>query len=83
MTKRRLYTRSLLLLLVTAPWPFFAPDLRVVWGLPPWALYSLGLTLVYALLLHRSLVRHWEVSAAPPPGAKEREPDEGGGRGHA
>jgi hypothetical protein len=79
MTKRRLYTRSLLLLLATAPWPFFAPDTRVVLGLPPWALYSLGLTVAYALLLHRSLQRHWDLSAEPPPGEQE----ERGGGGHA
>jgi hypothetical protein len=66
MTKRRLYTSSLLLLLATAPWPFWGQDTGVVLGLPPWALYSLLATALYALLVAHFLKRYWDLSAQPP-----------------
>ena len=66
MTKRRLYTLSLLLLLLTTPWLFSGVSATTVMGFPPWALYSLLATLVYAVTVALLMQRYWDHSGAAP-----------------
>ncbi|MDH5672055.1 MAG: hypothetical protein OEZ06_07885 [Myxococcales bacterium] len=65
MTRGRLYGLSTLLLLATAPWPFSAGHVEAgsAMPMPPWALYSLGMTLLYAVSMAYFLKRYWSLSA--------------------
>lgn len=64
MTKRRLFTITLALMAATAPWPFSGDSGSLVWGLPPWTVYVVGMTVVYAAAIAFFLGRYWHVSAA-------------------
>ncbi len=79
MTKRRLYSLSLLLLVLTTPWLFSGVSETTILGFPPWALYSLLATLVYAVTVALLMQLYWDHSgAAPVDAGLDEEPDEPG-----
>ena len=63
MTRTRLYIIILLLILLTVPWFFFGIAQNIVVGFPPWALYTLLATLIYAVIISYFLGKYWSLSA--------------------
>lgn len=67
MTRSRLYLLLAGLLLATAPWPFTQLRVASVFGFPPWAVYSLAVTVVLAFAIALMLQYGWEISAGDDP----------------
>ena len=63
MTRIRLYTLMLVLLLLTIPWFFSGPTSRVIAGFPSWALYTFLATLTFAIIISYILGKYWNLSA--------------------
>ena len=63
MTRTRLYILILLFLLLTVPWFFSDISSIIVAGFPPWALYTLLATLLYAVVISYFLGKYWSLSA--------------------
>ena len=63
MTRTRLYILILLLILLTVPWFFSGIASIIVVGFPPWALYTLMATLIYAVITSYFLRKYWSLSA--------------------
>ena len=63
MTRTRLYILILLLILLTVPWFFSGIASIIVVGFPPWALYTLMATLIYAVITSYFLGKYWSLSA--------------------
>ena len=59
MTGPRLFVVLAVALLATTPWPGAAPFVRV-FGLPGWAAYSLGMTVVFGIVLFVVIGRFWD-----------------------
>ena len=63
MTRSRLYSLILLLILPTVPWFFSGIDVNIVIGFPSWALYTILATLIYAIIISYFLEKYWSLSA--------------------
>ncbi len=63
MTKFKLFCISTFLLIATVPWFFTEFRFDDVLGFPPWAFYSLCVTLVYAIVTAVILERYWSLFA--------------------
>jgi len=63
MTRTILYTLIALLLFLTVPWFFSAAEFVQVMGMPVWAAYSLGMSVLFALVVVLLLPRCWHLSA--------------------
>ena len=64
MTRARLYILILLLILLTVPWFFSGISSNILIGFPPWALYALLATLIYAIIISYLLGKYWSLSAS-------------------
>ena len=62
-TRTRLYILIFLFLLLTVPWFFFDISSIIVAGFPLWALYSLLVTLIYAVIISYFIGKYWALSA--------------------
>jgi len=58
-------------LVLTVPWFFTNFDNKMVWGFPLWALYSISMSVLYAMLIAILIGRYWDISA----GKDENEED--------
>ena len=56
--RKRAVLISILALLATVPWFFRSPGIGFL-GLPPWALYSLVATVLYAIIIAFLIGRFW------------------------
>ena len=63
LTRTRLYILILFFLLLTVPWFFSGNSSNIVEGFPPWALYTLMATLIYAVIISYFLGRYWSLSS--------------------
>ena len=55
---------KILLLILTVPWFTFSADAGPILGFPPWAFYSVLMTLLYALVHLFFIHRFWDLSGA-------------------
>lgn len=62
-TRRGLYSLTLAALALTVPWFFPAGSSWRLWGIPAWALYAVGASVLYAALIAWAIGRFWELSA--------------------
>ncbi|MFQ5963373.1 MAG: hypothetical protein ACE5KZ_03720 [Candidatus Scalinduaceae bacterium] len=63
MSRLTLYIISILTLVATVPW-FFSEEMDVqVFGFPPWAFYSICMTVLYAVVISVIIYRYWHVLA--------------------
>lgn len=65
MKKLWIYGIPGLVLALTVPWAFTGDGGRW-WGFPGWAVYSLGASVIYAVIVSWMLGRGWEASAEGP-----------------
>ncbi|MFQ5581776.1 MAG: hypothetical protein ACE5F3_03995 [Mariprofundaceae bacterium] len=63
MARLRLYLLIAVLLILTVPWWFTVPADRQILGMPAWAAYSLGMSVLFAVVMAALLKRFWELSA--------------------
>ena len=56
------YSTLFFLLVLTVPWFFVEPRNESLFGLPPWAFYSLAASLVYAVVVCFCLEKLWALS---------------------
>ena len=63
MTRLRLYLLIAVMLLLTVPWWFTEVSDRHVFGMPVWAAYSLGMSVLFAVVMVALLSRFWSLSA--------------------
>jgi len=63
MTRFRLYLLIAIMLLLTVPWWFSASTEGRVFGMPVWAAYSLGMSVLFAVVMAALLSRFWNLSA--------------------
>ena len=63
MTRTRLFILIIFLILLTVPWFFSGIVSNIVVGFPPWALYTLLATLIYAVIISYFLRKYWSLSA--------------------
>lgn len=63
MTKFRLYLISAILIIATVPWFFTEFRTSQIFGFPPWAFYSLCITVLYAVVIAFFLQRYWSLLA--------------------
>jgi len=63
MTRAVLYSLIALLLFFTVPWFFSERTAASILGMPAWAAYSLGMSLLFALCMAVLLPRSWRLSA--------------------
>ncbi len=71
MTRAKIYCITILILIASVPWFFFEGGAEHFLGLPAWALYSLAVTILYAVAVAFVLQRFWPLLA----GATEDEAD--------
>ena len=50
-------------LVITVPWFFTDFNEEIVFGFPLWALYSLSMSVLYAIIIAVLIERYWNVSA--------------------
>lgn len=62
MTKLRLYAILAAILLATVPWFFTRSVTAHILGFPPWAFYSICMTIVYAIVVAFFVGRYWPLS---------------------
>ncbi|MBL7012910.1 MAG: hypothetical protein ISR83_00685 [Candidatus Marinimicrobia bacterium] len=62
MSKKRLFTLSLLFLFFTIPWVGLLQIKTTVFGFPLWAIYSLFAGLMYCIIIAWLIERNWEIT---------------------
>jgi hypothetical protein len=59
MTRAKIYVFTIAILIASVPWFFFEARHDHILGLPVWALYSLVMTVVYAVAVAIVLQKYW------------------------
>ena len=58
-----IYSIPVLILIASVPWFFTGTGGRAVMGFPPWAFYSLLISVLYAVVVAAFLKYYWAMSA--------------------
>jgi len=62
MSKKRLFTLSILFILFTIPWVGLFRIKTTAAGFPLWAIYSLVAGLIYCIIIAWFIERNWEIT---------------------